>query len=71
MFAPCLVGAECLDVPHVVAGVIRGRGVGAALVRPGAQRAEQGRGVEDGRGGHDESQHDQPVDNIIPEMSPE
>ena len=55
MFAPCLVGAECLDVPHVVAGVIRGRGVGAALVRPRAQRAEQGRGVEDGRGGHDES----------------
>ena len=63
-----LVGAECLDIPHVVPGVIGGRGPGAALTILGAQRAEQGRRVEDGRGGDDETEHDQAVDNVIPEM---
>ena len=63
------MGAECLDIPHVVAGVIRGRGLVPALVLLGAQRAEQGRGVEDGCGRHDEAEHNEPVDNIIPEMS--
>lgn len=62
-----LVGAECLDIPHVVAGIIRGGGPVPALVLLGAQRAEQRRRVEDGRGGHDEPQHDQAVDNVIPE----
>ena len=62
-----LVGAECLDIPHVVSRVIWGGGPVSALVLLGAQRAEQGRRVEDSRGGHDEPQHDQTVDNVIPE----
>ena len=62
-----LVGAECLDIPHVVSRIIRGRRPVPALVLLGAQRAEQGRRVEDCRGGHDEPQHDQTVDNVIPE----
>ena len=51
----------------MVAGVVRGRGVGAALPLLGAQRAEQRRGVEDGGGGDDEPQHDQPVHHVVSE----
>ena len=51
----------------MVAGVVRGRGVRAALPLLGAQRAVQRRGVEDGGGGDDEPQHDQPVHHVVSE----